>query len=338
MAIIVSDNISLNSRQFLDARVGRASTLQDLRDWDESQCNLPNGFEVWVDSARKWYIYDSRNASGSTTGYFRERVGNSKENFSTSRDAIATREFWGLTSASTEEEIAEVLYEGKNVSVIDDLYGTSIYILRNADDPFDLGSWNQVGWAGAEFGGIMVLTDSKYNALETKPDEWVSIPEDEEGMEVHSTTTVVTEPGTNIDIIFKALRALQAEVTRLRNSFKYGIYSYTETDTAMSTEMFELGRVTDEPLWAVDESGLESIPDCCVTIAETTELYPLSSVTFDYSSKSLVIAGDEENTVKWSYNDGIRTPAKDLLLENEDSKIFAYFTSPHCPSESLWLP
>ena len=323
MAIIVSDNFSLNSRQFLDARIGKAKTLDDLRTWNEDELNLPNGFEVWVDDVRKWYIFDKRNTLGST-GYFRERVGNSKENFTTNLDDITTPEFWGLTIDTPEEQRKEVLYQGKNVSVIDEEYGTNIYILNNEERPYTLSSWNQVAFDNF---GLMVMTQSRYDSLAQKPSEWIQIPDDDEGMYVESTETVVTQPGTNIDIIFRALRALQAEVTKLRNSFKYGMYSYTDENTAMSTQMFELGNGTEEPLWAVDESGLEGITDCTVTISQTPNLSPLDLIRFDEHDKSLSIAGSENNTVKWSYDDGIMIPAASTLQQIDDSKIFAYFIS-----------
>jgi hypothetical protein len=56
------------------------------------------------------------------------------------------------------------------------------------------------------------------------PDPFISI----------NTTNVEEEEVTNIDILFSAVRKLQAEVTKMRNAFKFGMYSYTGTNTAVS--------------------------------------------------------------------------------------------------------
>lgn len=60
-----------------------------------------------------------------------------------------------------------------------------------------------------------------------------------------------------------AIKALQAEVTRLRNTFEFGIDSYTDTKTAKSRVLSELNDVTtEEPLWALDPGvGLIMVQD-----------------------------------------------------------------------------
>lgn len=59
-----------------------------------------------------------------------------------------------------------------------------------------------------------------------------------------------------------AIRALQAEVARLRNSFDYGIDSYNDTRTAKGTVLGELEAVEEsEPLWAIDPGYLSLVPD-----------------------------------------------------------------------------
>jgi hypothetical protein len=61
--------------------------------------------------------------------------------------------------------------------------------------------------------------------------------------------------------LFSAIRSLQAEVAKLKNSFKYGINSYNETNTAMSSVMEETSETENEPLWALEEDSLsEFIP------------------------------------------------------------------------------
>ena len=71
MAIVITDNYGLKSKRFLDDRNG-ATSLNDLKNWDENANPLPDGFEVCV--AGIWYHYNSSNTINEITGKFRERV------------------------------------------------------------------------------------------------------------------------------------------------------------------------------------------------------------------------------------------------------------------------
>lgn len=84
------------------------------------------------------------------------------------------------------------------------------------------------------------------------PNKYVEIPSEDEMYETY-------EGSSYIDILFSSIRKLQAEVARLRNSFKYGISSYTNANTAMS-EVIDNTVKDEEPLWATDESDLSGIP------------------------------------------------------------------------------
>ena len=60
-----------------------------------------------------------------------------------------------------------------------------------------------------------------------------------------------------LDIVFSAIRSLQAEVAKLRNSFKYGINSYTDARTMMAGVEYDYDTLAaNEPLWAVEENDL----------------------------------------------------------------------------------
>lgn len=70
------------------------------------------------------------------------------------------------------------------------------------------------------------------------------------------------------DSMFAAIRALQAEVLRLKNAFKYGISSYNGTMTAQTAVIADYADVKEEePLWAIEEDGLEKVVDI---LGETT--------------------------------------------------------------------
>ena len=68
-----------------------------------------------------------------------------------------------------------------------------------------------------------------------------------------------------IQDMYRSIVTLQAEVTRLRNAFDYGIYSYKDRRTAKSEQIGEpwLADVeAEEPLWAIDPGiGLELVSD-----------------------------------------------------------------------------
>ena len=78
-----------------------------------------------------------------------------------------------------------------------------------------------------------------------------------------------TTPRTNDDIymglirdMMGAIRSLQAEVARLKNTFDYGIDSYKNTRTAKSVTLGGMKDVDiDEPLWAIDPGYLSLVSD-----------------------------------------------------------------------------
>lgn len=78
-----------------------------------------------------------------------------------------------------------------------------------------------------------------------------------------------TTPRTHNDIymglirdMMGAIRSLQAEVARLKNTFDYGIDSYKNTRTAKSVTLGGMKDVDiDEPLWAIDPGYLSLVSD-----------------------------------------------------------------------------
>jgi len=68
--------------------------------------------------------------------------------------------------------------------------------------------------------GIPIVTES----MENKPDKYIIIPDESDlSGSVENKTIVTTNNGTYIDILFSAIRSLQAEIARLKNTFYYGI-------------------------------------------------------------------------------------------------------------------
>jgi hypothetical protein len=178
----------------------------------------------------------------------------------TDQDIYATHEAkYGKGGFRTVDSISELnsipearLEEGMVVYVINDPSGIHTYQLIN-------GSWvrNRIGK------GIPVYNQELMDELGVDPasELHITIPDDTDlNGEIDNTTYQTSTNGTYIDVLFKSIRALQSEVAKLKNSFNYGIESYTGTTTAMSAVQEDLANTVDEePLWAVEEDGLSEI-------------------------------------------------------------------------------
>ena len=68
MAIEIGSNFMYRGHRYLDERLNKVSSINDLRDWT---IPIPNGFEVFFDG--HWYTYNSDNSFDDVLGYFRIR-------------------------------------------------------------------------------------------------------------------------------------------------------------------------------------------------------------------------------------------------------------------------
>lgn len=68
MSINVGSNFLYQGKRFLDERIDKAKTLEDLKSWS---IPVPDGFEVYVDGL--WYCYNSTNETNEVTGKFKRR-------------------------------------------------------------------------------------------------------------------------------------------------------------------------------------------------------------------------------------------------------------------------
>ena len=95
---------------------------------------------------------------------------------------------------------------------------------------------------------------------------YISIPDDSDlENEIQNYTYNTSENGQIVNILFSALRQLQAEVARLRNSFTYGINSYKNQDTAFSSVIYDYEDEAEEPLWAIDPEALSLIQQVSIS-------------------------------------------------------------------------
>lgn len=160
--------------------------------------------------------------------------------------------------------------------------------------------------------GVPLLTTEMYNELPEadKPDPYILIPSE----------TDITEPkeANYLDILFSAIRSLQAEVAKLRNSFQYGIESYTGKDTALSSTVSEYNSTeSEEPLWSVDEDDLSVIESATIDFKSETlpSFTPINN--FQYNADGCVnIIGN----VTWT------DPEDGFIGCVSDTKIFTYLT------------
>lgn len=164
---------------------------------------------------------------------------------------------------------------------------------------------------------------SKNNNGIVPNDKYISVMNKETDLLGYSagTSYKLSGEGNYADILFKAVRELQNEVTRLRNSFKYGITSYQGTATAMSEALTdditsEEQAEFDEPIWAIDENNLSSV--------YTANIGKNWHDSFDVIGQGGVDATKDgvlkiEGDLKWSDQ-----KIDNVVSEVTDNKLFLY--------------
>ena len=125
---------------------------------------------------------------------------------------------------------------------------------------------------------ISMYTQEEYNALPIKPNRYLNIDNVQNDVITDNTYTTSSN-GTYIDVLFSAVRALQSEISRLKNSFYYGIQSYTGTDTASASIIQNEEQEEKEPLWAVDPEDLSEFTDNSIVIGTDCLLTPVSNLS-----------------------------------------------------------
>ena len=169
-------------------------------------------------------------------------------------------------------------------------------------------------WVDAKFGGesIPIYDQELLDKLKDDlPSKYITIPNKDSDLNGYTESREISKSGTYVDILFSAIRKLQSEVAKLKNSFNYGIYSYTGKNTAMSRVIDGIENPDDEPLWCIEPEDLSEV--LSVVIGEGSGLEPLKNV--DTSKEGVLkITG----TAYWE-------DIRDIKLV-EDPKLFVYFT------------
>lgn len=165
-----------------------------------------------------------------------------------------------------------------------------------------------------ELFGTQIYNEDKIEWLRERgilPEEYISIPSEPPLDNPHIENSY-------LNIIFSTLRALQAEVAKLRNTFQYGMYSYTNRETAMSAVVNGYSSEEDtEPLWAVEESdcSLSVVAGATMQINDNHTLIPRENV--ESADGILTI-----NSIGASWEDG-----SDGFVDCEDTKLYLYLTT-----------
>lgn len=171
-------------------------------------------------------------------------------------------------------------------------------------------------WVKAKFGtdSIPIYDQELIDQIgEDLPDKYITIPNKESDLNGSTQSREIQKTGTYVDILFSAIRKLQSEVARLKNSFTYGINSYTGENTAMSSVVSGIQDPDDEPLWCVEEEDLSLVQS--LVIGEGHGLIPEENVNIG-TEGILQITGDAQ----WEDTD--------LTIKGvTDPKLFTYITS-----------
>ena len=129
--------------------------------------------------------------------------------------------------------------------------------------------------------GVRIYTQSEVDQLgDVDPEKYITIPDPTDlDKPVKNKTYDTSINGPLANILFSAIRQLQSEITKIKNTFDYGLYSYTGTNTAMSKVIGDYSNEEEEPLWAVDEDSLSFIAELPMDI--NNELIPQENVIID---------------------------------------------------------
>lgn len=234
----------------------------------------------------------------------------------------------GYRSALNLEELSNIpearREEGMKVWVINDPSGIHEYQLVD-------GKWARSRTAT----GIPIYdqdTLSRYGITPESPDSYISIPNKNSDLgtgEIDHNTYETSGNGNYVDVIFSALRALQTEVAKIKNSFEYGLESYTGTATAMSTILGSYATEEEidnkavenlqEPIWEVTEDGLSSLDDIDFSDEKST-----SEFSGDCSYLTNTTAGVTYMKIN---SPGVVYKPKSEVLNAIDSKLYFFIVS-----------
>lgn len=201
------------------------------------------------------------------------------------------------------------LQDRDNIPKIRQKQGMLCYV-QETDKYYKLestGAWTE--WTVKAI-GIPIYDQELIDKATQLPDKYITIANKETDLNNQPFSREIKQSGTYVDILFSAIRKLQSEVARLRNAFQYGLYSYTETNTAMSRQVAGITNPDKEPLWCIEEDDLSLIYSMNIGLGH--DLTPTNEVSIDTEG---ILKIDNSATWKCKYTD------------IEDPKLFLYLTT-----------
>ena len=219
-------------------------------------------------------------------------------------------------------------YKGMIVSVLED---GNIYVLQD-DDYTQVSNWKKQGSGGGSGIGeysIPVMTEDMKTAALADPNSgfaedssYISV---DDGSSLNGETTnntITSVNGSYLYIMMNTIRALQAEVAKLKNTFQYGIHSYNNEVTAKSSVLDQYDEtLMDEPLWALDPSNMSEVFD---TADFRTELI---AENFTINGVGSSIDASVPNQLTFENGAGKFSDKANTLLNISDSKLVTYLVT-----------
>lgn len=221
-------------------------------------------------------------------------------------------------------------YEGMTVSVLED---GNLYTLRNKNFS-DFSNWKKQSSDNSGSGiskySLPVMTEEMKNAALDDPDSgfnsdssYISV---DDGSSLNGETTnntITSVNGTYLYIMMNTIRALQAEVAKLKNTFQYGIHSYNNEVTAKSSILDQYDEtLMDEPLWALDPYMMSEVFD---TADFKTELIPDNFTISGAGGES--IDASVPNQLSFINGTGKFSDKANTLFNLTDSKLVTYLVT-----------
>ena len=221
-------------------------------------------------------------------------------------------------------------YKGMVVSVLED---GNIYVLRDLDFT-DINNWKKQGsdsdGSGIGKYSLPVMTEEMKNAALADPQSgfnedssYISV---DDGSSLNGETTnntISSVNGTYLYIMMNTIRALQAEVAKLKNTFQYGIHSYNNEVTARSSVLDQYDEtLMDEPLWALDPYMMSEVFD---TADFKSELLPENFTISGIGGES--IDASIPNQLTFRNGTGKFSDKANTLFNLTDSKLVTYLVT-----------
>jgi len=261
--------------------------------------------------------------------------------FPSNFDVQTTRPLDVRLVVDSKEDLTNGSIEAPYQGMVVNIKGTSelwILLTDGIENSKNEENWKLVTGSG---GGL-----SKYSIPVMTPemmDEAIADPDIEFG---DSDECIIIDENHNLDDdnpdifykgiiqdMYRSIIALQAEVTRLKNTFESGIVSYKNRDTRFGDVAGDTSVDEEEPLWAVEPGYLSLVSDNPNFITTLDVRGSASFIQRGIEEASIDVSVDDQLTFvggEYMFYDGLTPDAEqaNLTLYNiKDSKLITYLVT-----------